>query len=76
MSNRNAIIVNRTDKFGKSRTETRRRDADAPNFAITTHPRKNASKLFIDLPTGESVTLNGHQIQTLRRMLDKHYDNA
>jgi hypothetical protein len=76
MTNRNAIIVNRTDKTGKIRTETARRDEGTANFALTTNKSRNASKLFIDLADGTTVKLNGHEVQTLARIFDKHYSNV
>lgn len=72
--NRNAIIVNRTDRTGKSRTETQRRDPGSPVMAVSTDPRSNSTNLFIDFPWyGEGLRLDGHQARTLFRMLRKHY---
>ena len=84
--NKNAIIASRTDRTGKSRTETRRRDGDAVKMAVSTDPRNNSTSLFIDFPfdddnqvrldgpvSAASVRLDGRQARTLYRLLRKHY---
>lgn len=73
-SNRNAIIVNRIDRTGKSRTETQRRDNDAIKMAVSTDPSTNSTSLFVDFPGWEgSFSMNGHNARSLYRLLRKHY---
>lgn len=77
-SNRNAIVRTRTDRTGKLRTETARRD-DGLDIAVSTDTRNNSTRVFIDFygregsfPTAD-VTLNGRQARTLFRALAKHF---
>ena len=72
-TNKNARIVNRTDRTGKSRTETQRRDSGA-DFAISTDERNNSTNLFIGgFGAPGAVRLDGHEARTLYRLLSKHY---
>jgi hypothetical protein len=73
-SNKSAIIVNRIDRTGKSRTETQRRDEGAVAMAVSTDKRNNSTNLFIDFPGYEGdVRLSGREARTLYRLLRKHY---
>lgn len=73
-ANRNARIITRTDRTGKSRTETDRRDSGF-DFAVTTDSRKNSTNLFIDVGhSGQAFRLSGRDARTLYRLLSKHYD--
>lgn len=71
-SNRNAHIVNRTDKNGNVRTETRNRDEDSKKFAVSTNAKTNSTYVFID-DTNVNVKLTGREARTLYRLLQKHY---
>ena len=73
-ANRNAKIVSRFDRTGKLRTETKGRDADSFNAAATTDLRNNATKFFIDLPSGETLQLSGGGARSLYRVLSRHYN--
>ena len=76
-SNKNAIIVNRIDRTGKSRTETQRRDEGAVLMAMSTDKRSNNTKLFIDFPgAAGDIRLNGHEVRSLYRLIRKHYGAA
>ncbi len=70
--NRNAVIVTRIDRTGKTRTETQRRDPYSAALAVSTDPRTNATNLFIDLPY-TTAQLTGREARTLYRLLQKHY---
>lgn len=72
-TNRNAIIRTRTDRVGKLRTETARRDAYTTNFAASTAKNTNRTRLFVDLPEGTTITLSGSEARTLYNLLQKHY---
>jgi hypothetical protein len=73
--NRNARIVTRTDRTGKLRTETQRRDPDSTLMAISTDQRDDSTNLFIDF-ADESVRLTGREARSLYRLLRKHYGKA
>jgi len=77
-TNRNAHIRTRTDRNGRVRTETTRRDPHQFDVAITTDTRTNTTRFFVDT-TGRDVPypdleLNGRQLRTLFRALQKHFD--
>lgn len=72
--NKNARIVSRVSRNGKLRTETARRDQGSTEMAVTTDPRSNASKLFLDLDDGSSVSLSGREARTLYRLLSAHFE--
>lgn len=73
-SNKNAIIVNRIDRTGKSRTETQRRDEGTVLMAMSTDKRSNNTKLFIDFPgAAGDIRLNGREVRSLYRLIRKHY---
>lgn len=71
--NRNAIIRAREDRNGNYRTETARRDDYSTNFAVSTDPRVNSTRLYIDRPDGVRIRLSGREARTLYRLLNKHY---
>lgn len=76
--NKNARIVSRIDRTGKSRTETQRRDEGSVRMAVSTDDRNDSTNLFIDFPSNDSdgvdtVRLNGHEARSLYRLLRKHY---
>jgi hypothetical protein len=71
--NRSASIRTREDSRGNSRTETYRRDEDSVSVAISTNPRSQATRLFIDTPEGETYSFDGRTARTLYRTLQKHY---
>ena len=71
--NRNAVIRAREDRNGNYRTETARRDDYSTNFAVSTDPKVNATRLYIDRPDGTHVRLSGREARTLYRLLSKHY---
>jgi len=72
-ANRNAIIRAREDRNGNYRTETSRRDDCSVNFAISTDPQVNSTRLYIDRPDGTRMRLSGREARTLYRLLSKHY---
>lgn len=75
VTNRNAIVRTRTDRAGKVRTETARRDSGM-DVAITTDKRTNRTRVFIE-PNGRwkgGLELDGRQAWTLLRALAKHFD--
>jgi len=74
--NKNAHIKNRIDRTGKLRTETTRRDPGAFNAAVSTNKRNNSTKMYVDLPDGSYIELNGHEARTLYRLLDEHYNET
>jgi len=79
--NKNARIATRTDKTGKLRTETQRRDIDSPRMAVSTDKRNNSTNLFIDFPQFDGddvryVRFNGREARSLYRLLRKHYGQA
>jgi len=71
--NRNASIRSREDRRGNLRTETFRRDDSAVSLAITTDPRNDSTRVFIDSPDGQSYRFDGRTARTLYRALQKHY---
>lgn len=75
--NRNSRINSRVDRTGKIRTETVNRDWDTIKAAVSTHPRKKSTNLYVDFPIGEtirSVAFSGSEARTLYRLLQKHFD--
>jgi hypothetical protein len=78
-TNKNSRVVTRTDRTGKLRTETVRRDFGF-DVAVTTDMRNNSTRVFIDsqgrngnVPYA-SLDLNGHEARTLFLALAKHFD--
>jgi len=74
--NRNARIATRTDKTGKLRTETQRRDPSSVVMAVSTDQRSNSTNLFIDFGSfgsTDNVRLSGREARSLYRLLRKHY---
>jgi len=73
--NKNARIVTRVDKTGKTRTETQRRDEGSVVMAVSTDCRNDSTNLFIDFPGswGERVRLTGREARSLYRLLRRHY---
>lgn len=74
--NRSASIRTRTDRNGKLRTETHRRDVDTTSVAVSTDPRSNSTKLFVDTADGFSYQFDGRTARTLYRALQKHYSET
>lgn len=72
-TNKNARIVSRISKNGKLRTETARRDDGSTNVAMTTDKVTHATKLFLDLDDGSTVSLSGREARTLYRLMRSHY---
>lgn len=72
-TNKNARIQSRISKNGKLRTETTKRDNGATNVAMTTDEKTNATKLFLDLDDGTTVSLSGREARTLYRLMRAHY---
>jgi hypothetical protein len=75
-ANKNARIVSRTDRTGKLRTETQRRDFDSTKMAVSTDTRNDSTNVFIDPVYGQTIKLSGREARTLYRMLQKHYAEA
>jgi hypothetical protein len=82
-TNKNAHIESRTDRTGKVRTETVRRDPYEFDVAVSTNPRTGATRLFFDEAGREgqfggyaSFELDGRQARTLFIALQKHYDET
>lgn len=73
-SNRNARIETRRDRNGRIRTETTRRDSGAITMAASTSVNGDSTKVYIDCPNGDVVSLDGRQARTLFRLLSAHYD--
>jgi len=71
--NKRAEIRSREDKRGNLRTETFRRDTGSVSIAVSTNPRNDSTRLFVDTPEGESYTFDGRTARTLYRALQKHY---
>jgi len=72
--NRNAVIRTREDRTGKLRTETTRRDESTITAAVSTNPKTDSTRLFIDFPNrGGVVEFSGSEARTLYRLLQKHY---
>jgi len=75
--NRNAVIRTREDRTGKTRTETARRDRSTITAAVSTNPKTDSTKLFIDFPDrGGVVEFSGSEARTLYRLLQKHYSET
>jgi len=80
-TNKNARVLNYTDRTGKNRTATSRRDGGQLDVAISTDERNNSTRCFIDLDgrSGNvpfpSLELNGRQARTLYLTLKKHFDS-
>lgn len=75
--NRNAVIRTREDRTGKTRTETARRDGTTITAAVSTNPKTDSTKLFIDFPNrGGVVEFSGSEARTLYRLLQKHYEQT
>lgn len=81
-ANKNAHIESRVSRNGKLRTETVRRDENAVSMAVTTDPKTNATRLFIDNLdfvgdlAYDSLSLSGREARTLYRLLKAHYEYA
>ena len=73
VQNKNAVIRTRTDKNGNSRTETVRRDGGTVTVAVSTNPRNDSTRLFINTPEGNHFKFDGRTARTLYRALQKHY---
>lgn len=78
-TNKNSRINSRTDRTGKFRTETVRRDNGSFDVAISTNERNNSTRVFIDqggrkdsVPYSDLV-LNGREARTLYLALAKHF---
>lgn len=71
--NRSASIRTREDRRGNLRTETFRRDDGSPSVAVSTNPRNDSTRIFIDTPEGETYSFDGRMARTLYRALQKHY---
>ena len=78
-TNKNSRINTRTDRTGKLRTESTRRDNGQLDVAISTNERDNSTRVFIDA-SGRSgnipyadLELNGRQARTLFLALQKHF---
>jgi hypothetical protein len=79
-TNKNAHIINRTDRTGKIRTETVRRDVAEFDIAVSTNPSTGATRLYFDRYGREgnfgghaTFQLNGRQARTLFITLQKHF---
>jgi hypothetical protein len=71
--NRNATIRTRSDRTGKLRTETCRRDEDSIVAAVSTDTKNDSTNLFVDFPDRSTVRFDGRQARTIYRLLQKHY---
>ena len=71
--NKSASIRTREDRRGNLRTETFRRDEDSLNVAVSTNPRNDSTRVFIDTAEGETFSFDGRTARTLYRALQKHY---
>ena len=75
--NRNAVIRTREDRTGKTRTETARRDDTAMSVALSTNPKTDSTRMFVDFPNdGSAVEFSGSEARTLYRLLQKHYSQT
>jgi hypothetical protein len=74
--NRSATIRTREDRRGNMRTETFRRDEDTVSVAVSTNPKNDSTRLFIDTPEGQSYSFDGRTARTLYRALQKHYQQT
>ena len=74
-TNRNtrSEIRTREDNRGNIRTETYRRDVGSTSIAVSTDPRSNSTRVFIDFAEGDTYRLDGRTARTLYRALQKHY---
>jgi len=78
--NKNSHIITRTDRTGKVRTETTRRDRNRLDVAVSTDPKTGKTRVFLDsfgrdghfggLATFE---LSGREARTLFIALQRHY---
>ncbi len=82
-TNKNAHIINRTDRTGKIRTETVRRDESEFDVAVSTNPSTRSTRLYFDRYGREgnfgghaTFQLNGRQARTLFIALQKHYNET
>lgn len=77
-TNKNSRVNTRTDRTGKLRTETARRDLGSFDVAITTDERSNSTRLFIDASGRDvpysTLELNGREARTLFLALQKHFN--
>ena len=71
--NKSASIRTRNDRHGNLRTETFRRDESSLNVAVSTNPKTDSTRVFIDTATGETFSFDGRTARTLYRALQKHY---
>lgn len=71
--NRNASIRTRSDRAGKLRTETCRRDDDSISIAVSTDPLNDTTHLYVNFQNQNFIRFNGRQARTLYRLLQKHY---
>lgn len=74
--NRNARIDSRFDRTGKIRTETLNRDPDTIKAAVSTNPKTNATRLYVDFPPDEvvhKIAFTGSEARTLYRVLKRHF---
>jgi DUF4097 and DUF4098 domain-containing protein YvlB len=74
--NKSASIRTRSDRRGNLRTETFRRDEDSLNVAVSTNPKTDSTRVFIDTAEGDSYSFDGRTARTLYRALQKHYQAA
>jgi DUF4097 and DUF4098 domain-containing protein YvlB len=74
--NKSASIRTRNDRRGNLRTETFRRDEDSLNVAVSTNPKTDSTRIFIDTADGDSYSFDGRTARTLYRALQKHYQAA
>ena len=81
-TNKNAHIITRTDRTGKIRTETVRRD-DGFDFTVSTDPKAGSTQVFFDrngreegYKFGETLRLNGREARTLFIALQRHFINT
>lgn len=66
-------IRSREDRRGNLRTETYRRDLNSISVAVSTDPRRDSTRLFVDTPDGLTYCFDGRTARTLYRALQKHY---
>lgn len=74
--NKNASIRTRSDRRGRLRTETFRRDEDSVNVTVSTDPRNDSTMLFINTAEGSTLRFDGRTARTLYRTLQKHYQET
>lgn len=81
-TNKNSHIVSRIDRRGNLRTETSRRDPGTLDVAVSTDPRSNSTRVYIDVEGRSNafgcadLELSGHQALTLYRTLARHFQNT